>query len=92
MPYIKPTTREEAKAAPKSPGELNFAITTLLDNYLSRLGLSYDSINDSIGALECAKLELYRRLGAPYESIKQAQNGDVYKTKVPGFVRVVGED
>jgi len=33
---------------------------------------------DAIGALECAKLELYRRVAAPYEDTKIAENGDVY--------------
>ena len=28
--------------------------------------------------LECAKLELYRRVAAPYEDEKIDQNGDVY--------------
>jgi len=35
-------------------------------------------INAIIGALECAKLELYRRVAAPYEDDKIAENGDVY--------------
>ena len=31
-----------------------------------------------MGALECAKLELYRRVAAPYEDVKIMENGDVY--------------
>ena len=92
MPYIEPKDRTRATRDPQTPGELNFAITILIDNYLSNLGLRYTTINDCIGVLECAKLELYRRLAAPYEEIKKAQNGDVYKTKVPGFVRAAGEN
>jgi hypothetical protein len=34
--------------------------------------------NDVIGALECCKLELYRRMVAPYENTKIKENGDVY--------------
>ncbi len=34
--------------------------------------------NAVVGALECAKLELYRRMVAPYENGKIAENGDVY--------------
>lgn len=30
------------------------------------------------GAIECAKLEFYRRVAAPYEDKKIAENGDVY--------------
>jgi hypothetical protein len=33
---------------------------------------------DVVGALECAKLELYRRLAAPYEDQKIKLNGDAY--------------
>ena len=31
-------------------------------------------------ALECAKLELYRRLAAPYEDEKRKETGDVYRS------------
>jgi hypothetical protein len=43
-----------------------------------KAGLSYKNINQAIGALECAKLELYRRVAAPYEDKKALINGDVY--------------
>jgi hypothetical protein len=94
MPYIPKDQRNPAMALPMSPGELNFKITTILDRYITEVhgSLTYGAINDCIGVLECAKLELYRRLAAPYEEIKKAQNGDVYKTKVPGFVRAAGEN
>lgn len=42
--------------------------------------LSYADINEAIGALECAKLELYRRIAVPYENRKLAENGDVYRS------------
>ncbi len=38
----------------------------------------YATIVEAIGALECAKLELYRRLAADYEDQKCKQNGDVF--------------
>ena len=38
----------------------------------------YYHYNQLIGVLECAKLELYRRLVTPYEDIKITDNGDVY--------------
>jgi hypothetical protein len=93
MPYITKEIRELAKTSPTMPGELNFAISTLIDNYITTAGgLNYGNINEVIGVLECAKLELYRRLAAPYEEIKKAQNGDVYKTKVPGYVRPISRE
>ena len=38
----------------------------------------YAHLNEAIGVLECAKLELYRRVAAPYEDGKRAETGDVY--------------
>jgi hypothetical protein len=40
---------------------------------------NYDNFNEVIGVLECMKLELYRRMIAPYEDTKCKENGDVYK-------------
>lgn len=60
------------------PGELNYAITEMMINYLNRKGVSYTNMNEVIGVLECAKLELYRRMTAPYEDMKIDENGDVY--------------
>lgn len=53
-------------------------ITNLLIGYLSFCGESYQTYNDMLGALECAKLELYRRKISPYEDTKIELNGDVY--------------
>jgi hypothetical protein len=77
MPYINPDRRKE-NIEPVSSGDLNYAITRLCDDYLNLQGLSYFTINEVIGVLECAKLELYRRIAAPYEDQKIIQNGDVY--------------
>ena len=38
---------------------------------------SYQNYNDALGALEGAKLELYRQHIAKYEDVKIFQNGDV---------------
>ncbi len=78
MPYIKSEDRERAGTAPENPGELNYAITILVNDYLSRKGLKYSNINDVLGALEGAKFEFYRRVAANYETKKQSENGDVY--------------
>ena len=63
---------------PLEPGQLNYAITCVLKDYIESNGLSYDTINDIVGALEGAKLEFYRRVAAPYEDKKIIENGDVY--------------
>jgi hypothetical protein len=83
MPYIKQNDRVGARFTPVIAGELNFAITTLVHEWLDRQvslhdgKLGYDFLNTAIGALECAKLELYRRVAAPYEDRKVIENGDV---------------
>lgn len=81
MPYIKPEDRAKIlldEASISTAGELNYFISTLLNWYLNQKGKSYSTINEAIGVLECAKLELYRRVAAPYEDIKIEENGDVY--------------
>lgn len=78
MPYIRKSQRERAALAPENAGELNFALTTLIQRYLSFTGERYQSYNDVLGALEGAKLELYRRRIAEYESVKAKENGDVW--------------
>lgn len=80
MPYVDDAARSRLKHScpPQSPGELNYCITLLVDSYVARMGLSYAHLNAAIGALECAKLELYRRIAAPYEDRKLAENGEAY--------------
>lgn len=78
MPYIPQDAREDAAVEPVTPGELNYAVTRLVAEYVEQQGLNYAVINDVVGALEGAKLEFYRRVAAPYEDRKIEQNGDVY--------------
>ena len=79
MPYIKKDRRQTAESGGmKTCGELNYYITDLICLYMYEKGLSYQSINDVIGALEGAKTEFYRRVAEPYEDKKIEENGDVY--------------
>lgn len=81
MPYIKPEDRLHILADEKqidTPGELNYFISTLINSYINQKGKNYSTLNEVVGVLECAKLELYRRVAAPYEDIKIEENGDVY--------------
>ena len=85
MPYIDDKDREKfgeelvkvAKSI-ENAGQMNYVVTMLIKSYLERKGLCYQNLNDLIGALEGAKLELYRRVAAPYEDKKVESNGDVY--------------
>lgn len=88
MPYISTLAREEIKEfikidpntigfILKSPGELNYIISTILLGYIEKNGISYSTYNEVIGALECAKLELVRQYLGPYEDKKIEENGDL---------------
>lgn len=82
MPYIKPDQRPAIdqhidKLQINDPGALNYAITRLGLRYLLSVPDGYKSLNELIGVLECAKLELYRQHVAPYEDVKRELNGDV---------------
>ena len=89
MPYIKQEQRSEIDERMEellnyvdqswvTPGHINYMITSILVSYLGEKGTSYKNINEVIGVLECAKLEVYRRVAAPYEDKKADENGDVY--------------
>lgn len=80
MPYLEKAVRAslEEGRVPGEAGELNYLVTKLCDAFLMKTGLSYKNINQAIGALECAKLELYRRIASPYEDDKARLNGEVY--------------
>lgn len=91
MPYIKPEDRKkwckddiaEVAGNCENAGELNYIFTLIAHDYLSRKGLRYQHINDIVGALEGAKLELYRRVAVDYEDTKIEENGDVYDIQNP---------
>jgi hypothetical protein len=81
VPYIEREKRIELvnlTRCPVTAGELNFCITDYINWYVSTKGMSYQTINDVIGACEGAKLEFVRRFMGKYEDQKRIQNGDVY--------------
>jgi len=81
MPYIKQSDRElldEENRGALTAGELNYLLTRCIDEYLGDHGLSYQTCNDIVGALENCKLEFVRRIVSPYEDTKIKERGDVY--------------
>ncbi len=54
-------------------GNLNYTITKLLFTLYPEP--NYQRFNDMVGALECCKLELYRKKVSPYEDLKEQENG-----------------
>ncbi len=92
MPYIPQTRRDEIDLeliaerlnwVPENAGELNFLVSTFIANYIRTKGLKYAVVNEMIGALECAKMELNRVIIGPYEDIKILENGPVYDGILP---------
>ncbi len=91
MPYIKKDKRETMSnmgifslsrdaidLGDINPGHLNYIISNIVGKAIDASGgLSYTSVNTVVGVLECVKLELYRRLAAPYEDRKMEENGDI---------------
>jgi len=87
MPYIvkdkramlDPAVQSLADAFRSLDDEGNFAGN--LNYVLSKLFMTlypsanYRRFNEMIGALECCKLELYRKRIAPYEEFKERENG-----------------
>lgn len=92
MPYIPQQQRidihndlmeEGINWTPENAGELNFLVSTFIASYIRTNGLKYAVVNEMIGALECAKLELNRVIIGPYEDIKIQENGPVYDGILP---------
>lgn len=80
MPYIVKERRiqvDPCEISPRDVGELNYAITQLVLQYLPP-DPRYSDYNSVVGVLESAKLEFYRRAVAKYEDVKIKENGDVY--------------
>jgi hypothetical protein len=85
MPYITTENRSDLHngKSPSTPGELNYCFTLIALEYIKTVGERYQTYNDIVGALECCKLELQRRLIGKYEDKKITENGDVYETGTP---------
>lgn len=90
MPYIKKDQRYQLAADldklvstmnnmgdDARKGILNYVITKITLGVIGK-EMKYSKVNDVVGAMECCKIELYRRLAVPYEEKKAIENGDVY--------------
>lgn len=84
MPYIKQEKRgsldpliEDLSKEITCEGDLNYIMTSLIHKEVLKKGKNYQVLNNLIGALECAKIELYRTVIGPYEALKLTENGNV---------------
>jgi len=83
MPYIKKEKRESLDPMIASlnekfdllgvTGNLNYVLYNIAKYHCA----SYASYAAFIGELEAAKLEIYRKLIAPYEELKEKENGSI---------------
>lgn len=85
MPYIPSSQKEKIDrglialnlSELNDSGALNYTIHQIISQYISQNKESYQTFNDILGALECAKMELYRRLISDYEDKKILLNKDI---------------
>jgi hypothetical protein len=93
MPYISrlertaydkwiATLAHEVFVRGSHPGALNYVLTSLISKLLAPYPVTYERLNAAIGVLECAKLELYRRVLGPYEDYKREVTGEVYDSRL----------
>lgn len=82
MPYIKRDMKAAALTRPVTAGELTHNLTLVVTEYIGVNELNFGRLAECVAALECAKLELYRRVIAPYENKKCRENGDVYPDRM----------
>ena len=83
MPYIKKDRRHmfrfpidvlsHALDGLGVTGNLNYVLYNLAKKHCT----NYASYAAFIGELEAAKLEIYRKLVAPYEELKEKENGSI---------------
>lgn len=78
LPHIDGLVRDLSSLDDNAlPGHLNFVIFSIVTGLLKEMGWRYFRINALIGALECCKMEIYRRLAAWYEDGAISKNGDI---------------
>lgn len=79
MPYVLQNRRValELTRHAETQGELNYLLTLEMLDYLDRHGLSYDTLNEIVGAATLATQEFIRRIVNAYEDGKIVTNGDL---------------
>jgi hypothetical protein len=89
MPYIKQMDRTNLRPElaalihslyrlGNKKGNLNYVITMMIKQYTMDKGTSYDTLSDITGVLNDVKTEFERKVVAPYEQIKEKENGPIY--------------
>lgn len=83
MPYVDQFTKANLQHSQLiMSGGLNYLLTMVVIRYLKSRGLSYQTCNDIVGALDNCKDEFRRRVQHPLEDKKIIENGDCYPPEV----------
>lgn len=79
MPYIPDDRRSELKngVPAETAGELTYLIYKACKDFIKSKPQRYVTYAMMLGAVECAKQELYRQILIPYEDEKKEEHGDV---------------
>jgi len=84
MPYIEDFKRDpfdfyidSLKNVITNEGEVAYVLNEIICAYAKKKGRNYATLSSVIGIIECAKMELNRRIIAVYEDEKKIENGDV---------------
>lgn len=80
MPYIHEHERsaiDVGHKSPASPGQLNYAISRMIHEYVLRNGRNYTVMSAARAAALDAADEFYRTVMVPYEDQKRRENGPV---------------
>lgn len=87
MPYIKSEIKDTIELPYiKDDGQLTYAIDAMAESLLAQKcdydwsTLSYAHLAQVIGDIECAKIELARRVLALLEDRKRVENGEVFES------------
>ena len=87
MPYTIPAARSREKDLRRlaydlrTEGDLTWAISVLMDEWVMTTAgtVSYQTLHRARASAQDAADEWYRRVMAPYEDKKLAENGEVYQ-------------
>lgn len=81
MPYLTSSIKSQADNNPVfgrgDPGVLNYRLTQVVIEWLGKEPV-YADYAAALGAMECVKMELYRRIISEHEDNTIRRNGDVY--------------
>ncbi|MFW6242766.1 MAG: DUF6899 family protein [bacterium] len=84
MPYLKKEKRNKFDHALlilneeiENGADINYCITKLCILFIKKFGKNYKNLSECISSMECAKNEFYRKQIAPYENLKERENGEI---------------